>query len=738
MNSETAKTRDLVLVGGGHAHVQVLEMLSGSLPPDVKLTMVADQSVAYYSGMLPGCAALQYTPEEISIELRPLAELAGARFLKARVTGIDPEAQVVELEDRPPIRYDLLSVNVGSTIRGLDVPGVREYALTTRPLSRWVRSLEAFERGLPEDKRELKIVVVGGGAAGVELIFALDQRFRERFPHRELALIDRGRSLLPGASPGAAARIRDEMHARGVRVRHGAEAVQVHPHELELKDGSREPFDLLVWATGAAPHDFFRDLPLEKDERGFLLVHPSLRTVSSARILGAGDCIGIQGHPKVPKAGVFAVREGPVLARNLLRALDGKSLRPYRPQSGFLSLLNLCDGRAVLDWKGWSAQGAWVFRLKDWIDRKFMERFSPPTFAKTVARMKSKMGTQDAGEAAPMRCLGCGSKVGAQSLKEALEDLGVRADPSVLIGLGDSEDAAVIRPQEGLMVQTVDSFPAFLDDPYLMGRIAAIHAASDLYAMGAKPHTALLVLEIPPTHPRRQAYEVRQVLAGVVRETNAAGAVLVGGHTTEREQLTVGLAMTGWLPEGRSIRKGGLRVGQKLVLTKPLGSGILLAGLMRGTCSGHAIDAMVESMLLSNGPAAGVARDFSVEGMTDVTGFGLAGHLTEMLLASQLGAVLELGALPHFPSVEAILERDVRSSLDPSNRDHVLRRLSFEGNWEDLRTNLLFDPQTSGGLLLGVEPERAEELLQALVEAGAASAAIVGEVTSAQGILEVR
>ena len=203
MNSQALKTRDLILVGGGHAHVQVLEMLAMNLPQDVQMTLVSDASVAYYSGMLPGATSGDYSPEEIRMQLRPLAQLSGARFIQARVTGLDPEAQELHLEGRPSLHYDLVSFNVGSSIRGREIPGVREFALKTRPISQWVEQLENFEKSLGKSVERLRVVVVGGGAAGVELALGLESRFSKKVRNLSVTLVDRGDKLLRTGSDSA-------------------------------------------------------------------------------------------------------------------------------------------------------------------------------------------------------------------------------------------------------------------------------------------------------------------------------------------------------------------------------------------------------------------------------------------------------------------------------------------------------------------------------------------------------
>lgn len=727
--NRTRTSRDLVLVGGGHAHVQVLETLARRAPRDVQLTLVSESSTAYYSGMFPGCLAGLYRPEQTQIELDPLCRWAGARFVRGRVRDIDPESRLVQLEGAPPLRFDLCSVNVGSRTLHTSLPGVEEFAVATRPIGKLLERVQAFEENFQAEAGPPRVVVVGGGAAGVELTFSLRARLRRRWPDVVVCLVDSRSTPLEAAGSLVSGRVRRALEARKIQVASRTRASHVEEGELHLEGGGSLRFDLLIWATGAGAHEFLAKTPLETDDHGFMKVDRFLQSLSSPRVFGAGDCISLEGHPDLPKAGVYAVREGPVLADNLLRVLEGRSPRPYLPQTGFLALLATGDRSAIASWKGLSVEGGLIWKLKDWIDRRFMDRFDarllgpPPGAARPPGR-----GEPEGGE--PPACRGCGAKVGATSLYDALRDMAPEPTERIRMGVLEGEDAAVLEiPPDRYQVQTVDAFPAFLDDGYLMGRIAVLHAASDLFAMGADPDTALLQVTLPATHPRRAAHELRRILQGATEELSAMGASLVGGHTLEGSELQIGVTMTGLLPrdEEAILVKGALRAGDELVLTKPLGVGAILAAAMRYQARGEWIEGAIESMTRSNQAAIEILRRFHVRAVTDVTGFGLAGHLGEMLRLSQVGARVELDQLPLLPGARDCLELGVLSSLDPENRQAV--RDLGAGIGGGVREALLYDPQTSGGLLCGVSAGRGQALAVALHKAGFPGAARVGIVT---------
>ncbi len=569
---------------------------------------------------------------------------------------------------------------------------------------------------------------MGAGAAGIELALTLKARFGKRGLNAKVTLVDSGAKPFQNQSRLTQIALEKEFAERNIEVVAPGVAASVSEGKLTLKEGTPLPFDLLVWATGAAAPAFLKETPLACSDQGYLEVHDTLQSVSSPRVFGAGDCVSLVKYPDLPKAGVYAVREGPVLTDNLLRVLEGRTPRPYIPQSGFLSLLATGEGEAILSWKGLSTRGKMAWKLKDWIDRRFMRRFHPKELGDSPAKMRAMAPAPSESEE-PMRCNGCGAKVGAAALREALGDLVQAPAPRVRLGLSAAEDGAVIEPPpDRLQVQTVDYFPSFLDDPYLMGRVAALHAASDLFAMGAAPDTALLTLNVLASHPRRAGFELSQVVQGVVCELQNMGATLVGGHTTEAVEAAIGVTMTGWLSEENLLAKGGLKEGDWIILTKALGTGTLLAAAMQQETRGVWIDEMLASMLLSNQKAAELARKFEAVAVTDVTGFGLAGHLGEMARASDVGARVELSKIPMLTGAKECLEKHIFSSLDIGNREGVRDLgVGIGGGAEEA---ILYDPQTSGGFLIGIHPDRAEGLLAALKAAGYAQSQVIGEVMS--------
>ncbi len=727
--------RHLLLIGGGHSHLHVLRMAAMEPIAAGRITLVAPEPYAMYSGMIPGAIAGLYRIDEARIDLRALAARAGIRFLRDRAVEIDAAAHRVHCAELPPLHYDVLSVDIGSRPRAAPAAPA---LLPIRPIEGAVQRLLEFAEAARAGRIAGRIAVVGAGAGGVEVAFAVRARLGD-LEGAAITLIDRAAVPLPGYGRRMSARVARLLPQYGIDFIGNAEVAAIDAGAL-LSDGRRIDAELIVWASGAEGLPLLGELRLPVDDRGFLLVDQTLRCIADPSIFAAGDCATLAKYPQTPKAGVYAVRQGPVLWRNLRAVLtDSGSLKRYRPQSGFLSLLSTGDGAALLSYHGLTAHGAWVWRLKDRIDRRFIEQHSPPRaeqFA-TADRGRAALSTvpMGAGEMAP--CGGCAAKVSGDVLARVLRRLPREADESVVVGLEEPDDAAVVRHRDGHdVVSTVDFFPPFLDDPYVVGGVAAVNAASDLYAMGAEPTAAIALVALPASGEEETEETLELLLQGAVKKLGEMGVPLVGGHTIEGEQLLVGFAVLGSAAPGGLLRKSGARAGDRLVLTKPLGTGVILAAARAGLAPATWVESAIVSMLRSNRVASIELSRLGVCACTDVTGFGLAGHLAEMLRASGVAARLELEHLPALPGAIELLGAGVRSSFHERNRAYRRLISGPTAAVADLRCELLADPQTSGGLLASVPVEGLAELRAALHCEGE-SCHEIGSIVAGDGIIEL-
>jgi selenide,water dikinase len=740
---------EVVLLGVGHTNAHVLRMGQMHPLPQTRMTCVSNFPIVTYSGMLPGVLAGQYPQERMEIDLVRRCAAAGARLIVGQVTGLDLPGQRLLFADRPSLPFDVLSIGIGSnpTQEGVCIEG--DLVLPIKPMQTFLARLEQrlAERKTKGGTQPLRVIIVGGGAGGVEIAFCLPARLKTALGDApwELTLVNAHTQVAGGMAPKTIARIQQKLEDRGVRLVLGRRVVRIAGNEITLDDGQRLAADLVLWATSAVAPSLLGKLGLPTDNEGFLLTHDTLQSTSGAPIFAVGDSGSIQDQP-LPKAGVYAVRQGPVLWENIQRMLQGRPLEPYRPQRGFMKLLNTGDGCSLGDWKGATFEGRWVWRLKDRIDGRFMDKHQD------YRPMPQDAKAEKSNAPPVMRCAGCGGKVGGTVLARVLRRLDVPTSECVLLGLNTPDDAAVIQlPASRTMAATTDFFTAPLDDAYTAGRIAALHAASDVFAMGARPVAALAIATIPLGDTQRQEDLLYELLAGGVSELRSMGATLAGGHTIEGLQTVVGFTLLADPGESPPRTKGPLKVGDQLVLTKPLGTGVLLAAHQQAACRAEWMTELLHTMLESNQGPAALLPEFAIEAVTDITGFGLAGHLLEMLHATNgrpwgdsdspatfasrdvLAVELELAAVPLLPGAAELLASGIESTLAPANRDAEAEIDAPPAMRRTPQYAALFDPQTSGGLLLAVPERHCTQVLKRLREQSNLPAAVVGRVVASHG-----
>ena len=740
--------KDLVLVGGGHAHVTVLKKFAMRPVPGVRITLICRDLQAPYSGMLPGFIAGHYSFDEAHIDLVPLSRFAGARFFHDEVVGLDTDNKTLICRGRPAVSYDVLSINVGSAPDISAVPGAAANVTPVKPIDGFVENWQSLcERILPR-QGGLRIGIVGAGAGGVELTLAVQYRLKELLARKwpdnvapEFHLFTDADEVLTTHNRFVRAKFRRVLAERNINVHTRHKVTEVRPGALQCANGATFELDEILWVTMARAQTWPAQAGLDVDEQGFIKVNNTLESVSHPDIFAAGDIAHVVNHPR-PKSGVFAVRQGPPLSLNVRRKLLDRRLKPFFPQKEFLSLISTGDKYAIASRSWWALEGRWVWNWKDWIDRRFMRKFNRLPDMEGEVRQDIPRGLVDKDaikeiSAIAMRCGGCGSKVGATVLENALAGLEPVSRDDVLIGLHEPDDAAVASVPAGkVMVHTVDSFRSFIDDPYIFGQVAANHALSDLYAMGAEPQTALAIVTVPYADEKKVEDLLAQMLQGALKVLNETGTALVGGHTSEGEELSLGFSVNGLIDRENILHKSGLGPGDRILLTKAIGTGTLFAADMRHKAKGPWIAGALACMLQSNHEAARCLFAHGATACTDVTGFGLLGHLVEMIKPSRVDVEIDLGAIPFLAGAEETVAAGIFSSLQPENLR--LRRAirDVESASKDMRYPLIFDPQTSGGLLAGVPEERAHACLNELRNLGYTRTAIIGRVLPESDQLE--
>ncbi|AMJ59816.1 FAD-dependent oxidoreductase [Bosea sp. PAMC 26642] len=369
-----AATGNVVLVGGGHTHVQVIAAFGSRPEPGLTLTLVTDQLQSPYSGMLPGHVAGLYRHDEMHIDLVALAAATGTRLVHARATGVDSARKLILCEDRQPIAYDITSLNVGITPDLASIAGADVHGIAVKPIGSFLSRFEGLSgRGGPR-----RIAIVGNGAAGVELAFALKARLQDGQQAGtpcEIVLIGSG-PVVEKLNPGIRRRVERALDRHGIERRDGLRVIGVEPNAVATACGQRFAADATLISTRAKVPPWLAATGLPLGPNGFIATRTTLQVSGETHLFAVGDCAEIIGHPR-EKAGVYAVRQGPVLARNIRRLWQGTTLEPHHPQADYLVLLGTGDGSAIGGRGRWLAfEGRWAWRLKDWIDRRFMARFT--------------------------------------------------------------------------------------------------------------------------------------------------------------------------------------------------------------------------------------------------------------------------------------------------------------------------------------------------------------------------
>ncbi|MEB3262843.1 MAG: AIR synthase-related protein [Synechococcus sp.] len=712
----SAASRHLVLAGGGHSHALLLRMwaMRPRRRPAAAITLVNRRATAFYSGMVPGLVAGHYRDSECAIDLRRLCRLAGAAFVAAEIEGVEPQRRELLLQGRPPLRWDRLSLDVGAV--SAEAPG-----LAVKPLEPFLAHCAALQPG------GAPLRIRGGGAAAVEVALAL----RGRGVACELLL--RGDGLHLGSA--SANRLGERL------LQEAAIPVRRRQPEGAAADlactGSRGP----AWLAGSG-------LPVDPGS-GRVLTEATLEVLDHPGLFASGDCGLIAADPR-PASGVWAVRAARPLAENLRRSLAGTPLRLWRPQARALQLLGVAGAppRAVALW-GPLALGPWpwLWRWKERIDRRFMECFAD------LQPMEDPAG-------GAMACRGCAAKLAAAPLEGAL----ARLHGGEAGGAPAAEDAVVVGRGAGgeWLLQSVDGFPALVSDPWLNGRLTALHACSDLWASGAEVRSLLAGVTLPAVGAELQEELLLQSLAGIRSVLEPLGAALLGGHTLEArpeapgprrpdsnrppavpsQEISLLLTVNGSAPEGLLWPKRGLQPGDCLLLSRPIGSGVLFAAAQGGAARPEWIEAALAQMQTSQAPLVPLLARFGCRCCTDITGFGLLGHLGEMLEPEAPGAGpgltvwLEAGAVPALPGSLELLAAGHASTLAPANAAALTRLggpIQLVAHASSARLGLLIDPQTCGPLLAALPEEEVPAALAALAAAGFPEAAVVGRVRAAAG-----
>ena len=733
--------KHLVLIGGGHSHLAVLKHLGMHPVPGLAVTLISRDINVPYSGLLPGFISGIYEAEEISIDLRPLAQFARARIIQANIKKIDLNDKKLILPNRPNISFDLLSLNIGSEPNLKMVAGAQDHAIGIKPLpafmEMWPRLLQRATDTLSQ-KEHFKFAIVGGGPASVELAFSIQHRIESDLnlkstekSNLQIQIITAEKTVLQFHNNRVRSFATKELAARNIDILVKKKMSACEKGIIVCEDETKIKADAIICATGASLPSWPAESGLAISQDGFIEVDSSLKSTSHDYVFAAGDAATIKGQIR-PKSGVYAVRQGAPLAKNLIRHATNKRLKKYKPQTHALALMTTGNRTAIASRGKFFLHGKIAWLVKDRIDLNFVKKYTNlPHMNQNLSIAKGLVDnrTQQLLESHAIRCAGCGAKVANNVLQDVLHQLPNTEKQEILTNFSSAEDASLILLEDDkVLLQSVDQIKAFINDPWIFARIATNHCLSDIYAMGCKPHSALAIVGLPFASKEYSQSELRQLMLSSSETLKEQNCSLIGGHSAESEDLTFGLSVNGFTTQDKVLRKNGMQKGDILILTKPLGSGTLLAADMRSKASHSNIQSALNVMAISNQEASSILVKIKATACTDITGFGLAGHLFEMLTNDRIEVSINLDDIPIMDGAIKSLEQGILSSLHEDNRA-VSSYISDHSNRSKItKYEILFDPQTSGGLLASIPSELAEICVSQLIRAGYQSTSIIGRV----------
>lgn len=378
MNTLTLHKKDLFLIGCGHSHITMIKKLGTCPLPDTEITLINTDMLTLYSGMLPGLIAGHYTFEDCHIDLQKLCQWAGVQFIRGEVQHIDPLTKKIYCHQHPSLQYDLLSINIGSQPAVNDIEGANEYGCPIKPFQQfldhwqhWLKTAQTINTSVLQ-----RIVMIGGGAASIEILLAMHYKLHHTTSiHASFTLVCANQNILSSYHEHVQAFFKRHLKILDITIISGKHVTSINQHQLTLDDGTILDYDFSAWATHAGAQSWPAESGLKCDNKGFIQVNQYLRSISHLDIFAVGDSAAFMPNP-LPKAGVYAIRQGSVLAKNITAILEDRPLLAFKPQKRFLSLLTTGNRHAVASWGPLFIRGKWVWWWKNHIDRAFVARFN--------------------------------------------------------------------------------------------------------------------------------------------------------------------------------------------------------------------------------------------------------------------------------------------------------------------------------------------------------------------------
>ena len=704
-------TNDLVLIGGGHSHLSVLMKLSKRPINGNRITLITNEIDTPYSGMIPGYIEGIYSWRDSHIDLYRLCLKLNVRFIHAEVERVSAYEKEIYFKDRPKIKFDVLSINTGIQSNNREIKGAAKYCLPVKPISKLANN---FLNKITNFK---SIAFIGGGAGSVELALAIKKRFLNINQDIKITIITGKRGLLSTFPQKTKLTSLKTLEKFKIDIIEYKRVLEVKPKQIILSDKSMLKIDKAILSTNSMTPKWLAksDILLTKDN--YILVNKSFQT-NYKYVFASGDVIDFNNQ-NLKKAGVFAVRSGKPLAINIKQFILGKKLVEYKFNKNYLALIGTSKRSAIATKYNLTFNSRFFFYLKKYIDQNFIKKFSDFKIRKkfTLEALKTdvlnifvkhKEKITDKNDI--MQCKGCAAKVPLNALKQAL--------PKDIVST--SEDAVSV-PGQPELYQTVDMISSIITDPFLLGKIAANHSISDMVSVNSKITSAMMILQLPLSKTEINSRDLEQVLLGANEIFKTIDCPLIGGHTMigKDKDPIIGFSILGQKQKKIKIMKNRRKIKTKdlLILTEKIGSGLIFAGINNYLIDSYFQTDVIKQMIKGNLNFGKISNQLNILSMTDITGFGLANHLLNLIKRdnSKTGLTIYPNKIPLFEGVNECLNKDIKSSLFKSNYDIAQKDIIYKRDKSKL-DNILYDPQTVGGIAFIIPQEEKYKHFKVLKE----------------------
>ena len=704
-------TNDLVLIGGGHSHLLVLMKLSKRPIKGNRITLITNEIDTPYSGMIPGYIEGIYSWRDSHIDLYRLCLKLNVRFIHAEVERVSAYDKEIYFKDRPKIKFDVLSINTGIQSNNSDIKGAAKYCLPVKPISKLANNF------LNKITNYKSIAFIGGGAGSVELALAIKKRFLNINQEIKITLISGKRGLLSAFPQKTKLISLKTLEKFKIDIIEYKRVLEVKPKQIILSDKSILKIDKAILSTNSMTPKWLTrsDILLTKDN--YILVNKSFQT-NYKYVFASGDVIDFDNQ-NLKKAGVFAVRSGKPLAVNIKKFIIGKNLLEYKFNKNYLALIGTSKASAIATKYNLTFNSKFFFYLKSYIDKRFIKKFSDFRIRKKITLdvlktsllnifVKHKEKITD--ENNFMQCKGCAAKVPLNALKKAL--------PQEIVST--SEDAVSV-PNYPDLFQTVDMINSIITDPFILGKIAANHSISDLVSVNSQITSAMMILQLPFSKTEINSRDLEQVLLGAKEIFKLVDCPLIGGHTMigKDKDPVIGFSILGQKQKKMESIKNRRNIKTKdlLILTERIGSGLIFAGINNYLIDSHFQTDVIKQMIKGNLNFGKISNHLNILSMTDITGFGLANHLLNLIKRdnSKTGLTIYPNKIPLFEGVNECINKNIKSSLFESNYDIAQKDIIYKRDKSKI-DNIIYDPQTVGGIAFIIPQEEKDKHFTILKE----------------------